>query len=243
MQAIRSFIFYLFLAVTIVFLTLGVLFTMPFGSVRQRYEWVCRPWARCVLKGLAWICGLKYQNVGMSNMPTDGQPVVVLAKHQSGWDPFWLGSFLVNPPCFIYKKSLHWIPLLGWALWSMKWLPIDRSDGKGAYASFLKRGPTLLKHGWWITLFPESTRVPPGQRVKYKTGGARFACSQGIPILPIAHNAGVFWPKNSISKYAGTIEVRVGPLIQTKGRDPQEVTREVEAWIEAQQAQMPMKHD
>ena len=102
----------------------------------------------------------------------------------------------------------------------------------------MHRGPEFLRRGWWITLFPEGTRVPPGERVRYKTGGARFACSTGTPILPIAHNAGLFWPKNSIAKKAGTITVEVGPIIETAGREPHEVTLEVEAWIERTTARL-----
>ena len=89
-----------------------------------------------------------------------------------------------------------------------------------------------LREGFWISLFPEGTRVPPGERVRYKTGGARFACQSGTPIVPVCHNAGHCWPKNSIAKHPGTITVSVGPVIETKGRDPHEVTAEVEKWIE-----------
>ena len=169
---------------------------------------------------------------GMENMPSASTPAVVLVKHQSAWDPFWLGAYLPAPACFIYKRSINWIPLLGWVVWSMDFLAIDRSKGRSAYEAFLKMGPRKLAEGWWITLFPEGTRVPPGERVRYKTGGARFACQTGTPVVPICHNAGHCWPKNSISKRPGTITVSVGTLIETKGREPHEVTAEVEAWIE-----------
>ena len=160
-------------------------------------------------------------------------PVVVLAKHQSAWDPFWLGAYLKHPPCFIYKKSLHWLPFLGWALASMNMMAIDRSKGRQAFEQFMRRGPEFEKRGWWVTLFPEGTRVPPEEHVRWKTGGARFACAMGLPILPVAHNAGRYWPKNSVAKIPGTVQVVVGPLIETKGRDPYDVTAQVEAWIEA----------
>ncbi len=238
MNTLRGWLFYFALAVTIIFLAIALLVTKPFMPLRSRYEAVCRPWAKLAMLLLQWICGIRVRNVGMENMPADGRPLVVLAKHQSAWDPFWLGVHLINPPCFLYKRSLNKIPVFGWALWSMEMLAIDRSQGRSAFENFMHRGPEFLKRGWWITLFPEGTRVPPGEHVRYKTGGARFACATGTPILPIAHNAGLFWPKNSIAKRPGVITVEVGPIIGTAGRDPHEVTLEVEAWIESATARL-----
>ncbi len=232
MASVRGFLFYCYLALSLVALAFGVLVTHPFASTRWRYEAFCRPWAKLCLKMLEWICGVKYVMKGMDRMPGADQQVVVLAKHQSAWDPFWLGAHLTNPACFLYKKSLNWVPGLGWALWSLDMLSIDRGQGRSSFESFLRKGPKKLAQGFWICLFPEGTRVPPGESVRYKTGGARFACQTGTPILPICHNAGTCWPKNSIAKRAGTITVSIGPLIQTAGRDPHEVTREVETWIE-----------
>lgn len=231
LHILRGLVFYVCLAVTIVGLTVGLLATWPFLSYERRYELICRPWSKLVLRLLELICGVRSRASGLENMP-DG-PCVVLVKHQSAWDPFWLGAWLKRPPCFIYKKSLHWIPLLGWALASMRMMAIDRSKGRQAFEQFMARGPELERRGWWVTLFPEGTRVPPGEHVRWKTGGARFACATGLPVLPVAHNAGLCWPKNSVAKVPGMIDVVVGPLIETKGRDPHEVTAEVEAWIEA----------
>lgn len=234
---LRGWIFYFFLAISIIVLTVLLLCSWPFMSYERRYEAVCRPWAKCVLKLLDVICGVRWRAKGMENMPDI--PCVVLVKHQSAWDPFWLGAFLKHPPCFIYKKSLHWIPCLGWALASMNMMAIDRSKGRQAFEQFMRRGPEFEKRGWWVTLFPEGTRVPMGEHVRWKTGGARFSCSAGLPILPIAHNAAICWPKNSVGKCPGVIDVEIGPLIETKGRDPHTVTAEVEAWIEGRVNAMP----
>ncbi len=240
-QTLRGWIFYILLALSIIILTIALLATRPFLSLTTRYEAICRPWARFCLKLLEATCGVRLENEGMERMPPAGKPVVVLSKHQSAWDPFWLGAYLREPVCFLYKRSLNWIPFLGWAIWSMDMLAVDRSHGRSAFENFMKRGPEVLKRGGWIALFPEGTRVPPGEHVRYKTGGARFACSAGVPILPIAHNAGHAWPKNSIGKRPALIRVSVGPLIETAGRDPGEVTREVEAWIEAEVARLDAK--
>ena len=234
---IRSLAFYVSLAASLIVMTVVLIATMPFADIEWRYNSVCRRWARYILWSLKFFCGVTLRNEGMENMPKD-EPVVVLCKHQSAWDPFWLGAYLERPACFLYKRSLHLIPFLGWALWSMDMLAVDRQNGRSAFEDFMQKGPKFIKKGWWICLFPEGTRVPIGHRVKYKTGGARFACSQSIPVLPIAHNAGVVWPKNSFIKYPGEVIVRVGPVIETAGRDPRDVTEDASEWIEAQVEQM-----
>ena len=232
MSTFRGILFYCYLAVSLIFLAAGVLITMPFSSAIWRYNMFCRPWGRVSIYVLELLCGVHHRVIGQENMPSADQSVVVLSKHQSAWDSFWLGGYLTNPACFLYKKSLNWIPGLGWALWGMDMLSADRKKGRSSFESFMEKGPKKLAQGFWICLFPEGTRVPPGEHVKYKTGGARFACATGTPILPICHNAGHCWPKDSIAKIPGTITVSIGPLIQTVGRDPHEVTREVEEWIE-----------
>ncbi len=241
-DTIRGWIFYLLLAVSIIGLAIALIAAKPFLSLKTRYERICRPWAKLALKLLEIICGVRSEAAGLENMPED-RPAVVLCKHQSAWDPFWLGAYLKRPACFLYKRSLNRIPVFGWALWSMEMLAIDRSNGRSAFENFMRRGPEFLERGWWICLFPEGTRVPPGEHVRYKTGGARFACATGTPILPIAHNAGHCWPKNSVAKHPGVIRVSVGPLIETKGRDPKDVSAEVEAWIEAEVARLDAEHE
>lgn len=231
-HTLRGWLFYICLSLSIIVLAVCVLCTTPFLSVFERYERFCRPWAKFSLKLLEVLCGVRLQMKDLENMPAADVPVVVLAKHQSAWDPFWLGAYLSAPACFLYKRSINWIPVLGWVVCVMDMLAIDRSRGRSAFESFLSKGPKKLKEGWWICLFPEGTRVPPGEHVRYKTGGARFACQTGTPILPICHNAGHCWPKNSIAKIPGTITVSVGPLIETTGREPHEVSAEVEKWIE-----------
>lgn len=231
MPYLRGFIFYIILAFSVILLSVVVLLTTCFTDYTWRYEKLCRPWARFILDTLRVICGIKIQVIGQENMPTNGDPMVVLAKHQSAWDPFWLGAFLAKPACFLYKKSLHWIPFIGWVIWSMQMLAIDRSQGRSAFRNFMEKGPVFLQRGWWICLFPEGTRVPPGQRVRLKTGGARFACAHGVDILPITHNAGYCWPKNSLAKYPGTIRVVIGQPITTEGKNPTEISEQLEEWF------------
>lgn len=230
-NTVRGFIFYIVFALLLVPLFFGTLLSIPFTSADWRYEHVCRRWVRSVTKSLKWICGVTVKNEGMENMPDRYTPVVVMSRHESAWDPFWLGEYLPAPVCFLYKRSLHWIPLFGIVLWSMQMIPVDRARGGGAFQAFIKKGPTIFNRGWWMALFPEATRVAPGQTIKFKTGGARFATQFQTPVLPIAHTAGDCWPKNSIGKRPGVIRVSVGPLIPTEGKTAKQVSDEAESWI------------
>lgn len=231
MDTIRGLCFYLVLAVTVVLLSLVALLASPFTDETWRYEKLCRPWAKFILATLRICCGVRLKVEGWENMPAADVPHVVLAKHQSAWDPFWLGAFLPARASFLYKKSLHWIPVVGWLIWSMNMLAIDRSQGRSAFQNFMEKGPEYLKRGWWICLFPEGTRVPPGVSAPLKTGGARFAVAHGVPILPIMHNAGRCWPKNSIAKHSGTITVVIGKPIDTRGREPHELSEAIRTWF------------
>ena len=138
MSTLRGFVFYLALAATIIVLTVLLLATKPFLSLDRRYESICRPWAETVLWLLRVICGIRLETQGMENMPAEGG-FVVLSKHQSAMDPFLLTAVLKRPACYLYKKSLHWIPCLGWAIWSMDMLAIDRAKGRSAFQSFIKK--------------------------------------------------------------------------------------------------------
>ena len=231
MRTVRSLLFYIILALTIIPLSLLLILSVPFTRPEFRYDCM-RAWGRFMLGSLELCCGVKQRVIGMENCP-DG-PAVIMCKHQSAWECFWLGSYLPRRGAFIYKKSLNLIPFFGWALKSVGMLAIDRSHGKAAFQSFMERGPKFLQQGWWILIFPEGTRVPPGQHIRYKSGGVRFAVADGTPILPIALDSGLCWPKDSFAKFPGTVTVSIGRPIPTAGRPLREVCEEVESWIESE---------
>lgn len=238
-NTVRGFIFYIVLAITVIPVCFIVLILTPFTRAETRYG-VMRAWGRFVITALRVICGVRVQVKGMENCPKG--PVVVLSKHQSAWETFWLGAYLPYPGAYVYKESLNRIPFFGWALWSFGLLSIDRSNGRSAFRSLVTKGPAFLKRGWWIILFPEGTRVPPGEHVKFKTGGARLAAATGAPILPVALNSGVCWPKNSIAKIPGTITVSIGKPIPTEGRDLKAVEAEVADWITTESDALLLPH-
>lgn len=186
MNLLRGWLFYIVLSFSILVLAVCVLCTTPFASVKWRYEAICRPWAKFVLALLRVICGIRLEMKGMENLPPADTQAVVLMKHQSAWDPFWLGAYLPAPACFIYKRSINWIPVLGWVVCAMDMLAIDRSKGRSAFEAFMKKGPVKLREGFWISLFPEGTRVPPGERVRYKTAAPASHARAGRPSCPSA---------------------------------------------------------
>jgi 1-acyl-sn-glycerol-3-phosphate acyltransferase len=177
------------------------------------------------------ICGIRYQVKGYDNLPE--QPAILLSKHQSAWETIFIESAFPSQ-CWIVKKELLWLPFVGWGLLAIRAIAIDRSSGSSAREQIVEQGAERLKEGHWVTIFPEGTRVAPGKTGRYGIGGSLLATRTGTPILPIAHNAGEYWPRYAFRKRAGTVKVVIGPLIQTAGRDILSVNNEVQAWIEAE---------
>ena len=130
------------------------------------------------------------------------------------------------------KRELLWLPFVGWGLMAIRCIAIDRSSGKTAREQIIEQGARRLKEGMWISIFPEGTRVAPGRRGRYGIGGALLATRTGAPILPMAHNAGEYWPRYAFRKRPGVVRVVLGPLIRTEGRDAVSVNNEMESWIE-----------
>ncbi|MDH4174765.1 MAG: 1-acyl-sn-glycerol-3-phosphate acyltransferase, partial [Betaproteobacteria bacterium] len=133
------------------------------------------------------------------------------------------------------KKELLWIPFFGWGLALMSPIAIDRANGRAALRDIARRGKERLTQGFWVVIFPEGTRVRVGEKRDYQQGGAWLAAQCGVPVVPVAHNAGRLWPRNAFLKRAGNVTVRIGPAIPTTGRDAKQISAEAEAWIEGQQ--------
>jgi 1-acyl-sn-glycerol-3-phosphate acyltransferase len=139
------------------------------------------------------------------------------------------------PQVHVLKRELLWIPFFGWGLALMSPIAIDRSRGVKALRAIARRGRERLEQGFWVVVFPEGTRVRPGERRPYQLGGAWLAAAAGAPVVPVAHNAGLVWPRNAFLKRSGTVIVRIGPVIDATGRDPKALNDMAEAWIEEQQ--------
>jgi 1-acyl-sn-glycerol-3-phosphate acyltransferase len=227
MLVIRSLIFLLLqLLLTPVFSTLAI-FTFPFSPL-TRYRLISS-YARTMLWLLRVVCGIRHQVRGMENIPSE--PCVVLCKHQSAWETLAL-QVIFPPQAWVLKRELLWLPFFGWGLAMTSPIAINRSDGKGAVKQLLKQGKERLAQGFFVVIFPEGTRIPFGQRGKYKIGGALLAASASVPVVPVAHNAGRLWGRNSFIKRPGLVTMSIGATIDSAGLKAEEINVRTEAWIE-----------
>ncbi len=224
---------------SLLYLLLAILITAPFGllvtlsivfPMKFRF-WLIGLWRSAFLAMCKVVLGLDYQVIGRENIPST--PAVILSKHQSAWETVSLQA-IFPPLVFVLKKSLLMIPFLGWAFAAVKMISIDRSAGKDALRQVVDQGRERLKAGYWVVIFPEGTRIAPGESRRFKTGGAHLAVSTGALAVPVAHNAGEFWAKNAFVKKPGRITVSIGPAINTNGKTAAEVTALAEQWIEAE---------
>jgi 1-acyl-sn-glycerol-3-phosphate acyltransferase len=189
-------------------------------------------WSRLVVWLARVLLGIRWRVEGLEHLPT--RPAVILSKHQSAWET--MAFQLIFPPqVHVLKRELLWIPFFGWGLALMSPIAIDRSRGVAALRAIARRGRERLEQGFWVVVFPEGTRVRPGERRPYQLGGAWLAAAAGAPVVPVAHNAGLVWPRNAFLKRPGTITVRIGPSIDAANRDPKTLNDMAEAWIEEQQ--------
>ncbi len=189
-------------------------------------------WSRLVIFLAKTILGIRCKVEGRENLPA--RPAVILSKHQSAWETLAFQE-IFPPQVHVLKRELLWIPFFGWGLALMSPIAIDRTRGVAALRSIARRGRERLAQGFWVVVFPEGTRVAPGERRAYQLGGAWLAVASGAPIVPVAHNAGRVWPRNAFLKRPGTVTVRIGPPIESRDRDPKMLNALAETWIEEQQ--------
>ena len=224
---LRSLLFWIgFLINVIVFgLLIVVLFFTP-SSFRLK---IARLWSYTNNFLLKVFCGIDFKVEGKENLNLE--TAIILCKHQSTWETLALHSFTPYVR-WVFKRELMRIPIFGWALALTDPIAINRGAGRVAIKQLIKEGTKKLNAGKWMVLFPEGTRTQPGKTRKFKIGGALLAEKSGYPVIPIAHNAGEFWPKHSFIKWPGTISVVIGPVIESKGRSAEEINADVFNWIE-----------
>jgi 1-acyl-sn-glycerol-3-phosphate acyltransferase len=189
-------------------------------------------WSRLMLRLARVLCGIRWRIEGRRHLPDE--PAVILSQHQSAWETLAFQE-IFPPQVHVLKRELLWLPFFGWGLALMSPIAIDRARGVAAMRELARKGRERLAQGFWVVIFPEGTRVPVGQKRAYQQGGAWLAVNCGVPVVPVAHNAGKLWPRNAFLKHAGTVTVRIGPRIDTAGRQPKDVIAQVKSWVEAQQ--------
>jgi 1-acyl-sn-glycerol-3-phosphate acyltransferase len=192
-------------------------------------------WNRLNVLGLRWICGVRWEVQGRENIPDT--PCIVLSKHQSTWETYFL-PLVFYPSVYVAKKSLLWIPIFGWALYVLKFIMIDRKSGRSAMQQMCEQAADRLSLGRWIIVFPEGTRRPVGAEPNYRIGGAMIAQSVPADVLPVALNAGEFWPRLGFIKWPGVITVSIGPVISSEGKTAAQILAETQDWIEGKMAEI-----
>lgn len=204
-----------------------LLFPFPY---RYRFRMITT-WGGIVVWWLKVTCGVDYRVTGLENIPPG--PLVIYAKHQSTWETLFLLR-LFRPQTWVLKRELLWLPVFGWAIALLRPIAIDRASGRAALRQVLRQGAERLRDGIHIVVYPEGTRVPPGKRGRYGIGGALLAHHTRTPLLPVAHNAGSYWPRQGFLKRPGTIDVVIGPPILPDSGDAEDLRAAGEAWIEDQ---------
>ena len=228
MQWLRSFLYTAVLFVDTFLFAVLVMLAAPFGLAAGHAS--ARAWARTNLWLLRVLCGLDYVVEGLENIPREGAHISYW-KHSSTWET--MAQTLIFPPqSWVLKREILWIPLIGWGTACMRPIAIDRAAGHRAVNQVVEQGKRRLAQGLWILLFPEGTRVLPGQTRKYGLSGALLGSQTGARLVPVAHNAGDYWQRRGLLKKPGTIRVVIGPAIETLGRDPRELNRQAQEWIE-----------
>ena len=226
---LRSSLFFLGQVFTAPIFTLIAFLALPLSPVTRNH--LISGWARSMIWWLRITCNITHKISGLDNLPNT--PSIILSKHQSAWETLAFQAIFPTQ-CYVMKRNLLWIPIFGWGLALSSPIAIDRSAGREALKKLVEKGKHRLKSGLWIVIFPEGTRKIPGERGKYHIGGAWLATHTNTPIVPVAHNAGEFWGKNSFIKKPGVIQLHIGQVIETAGLKTDVVNNQVENWIEAE---------
>jgi 1-acyl-sn-glycerol-3-phosphate acyltransferase len=232
---LRALLFYAGYSLSLIPWAILCLLLAPLLPLRGRY-WLCLRWNYFALWWLRITCGVRHHIIGAENIPKE--PVVLLSNHQSPWETLFLVLYFI-PLCPILKIELLRIPFFGWALRLVKPVAIDRSKRREARLTLLTQGRARLAEGLSVLAFPEGTRADPsGEPRKLYSGGAELAVAAGAKVLPVAHDAGFFWPAHQMVKKPGVITVHIGEAIDAAGRDPRELTEEVGTWFRARLHEM-----
>ena len=200
---------------------------------------MCVGWLDVAVKGGHWILGIRNRVTGFENLPLGQKdPAVLLVKHQSTWEAFCMPPLMPRPLAYVFKRELLSVPFFGWAMARLDMIHIDRGRRIESFAKVVQQGRRLLGQGVWVIMFPEGTRIPRGEKGKYRSSGTRLAIECGAPVIPIAVTSAKCWPRKAFVKRPGFVDISIGPAIPSVGRKPDELMREVEAWIEAEMVRL-----
>lgn len=151
-----------------------------------------------------WLLGIDYRVLGREHLPAG--PMIVAAKHQSAWETMKL-NLLLDDPAIVLKHELMRIPIWGWYAAKAEMIPVDRGAGSRAVSGMLAAARRAAADGRPIVIFPQGTRTAPGTRRPYRIGVGALYQELGLPIVPMALNSGLYWPRRRFLKRPGTITV------------------------------------
>jgi len=230
---LRSLAFWIVFPVSLVVFAILLMLAFPF-PISTRWA-LLQHWVHFILWWLKVTCRLTHEVQGTEHLPAEA--AIVFAKHQSTWETIALQQILPLQ-VWVAKRELMWIPFFGWGLALMKCIHIKRGSGKAAVKQLVTQGKARMNEGIWVVIFPEGTRIPAGKKGRYRIGGAVLAEQTGRAIVPVAHNAGEYWPRRSFIKRPGVIQVRIGAPISPNGKSAQEILNEASGWIEDRMAEI-----
>lgn len=234
MRFLLSLLHFVFLVVTVIPWATASILTRLVSNADTAYK-VASSWLALATHSAHWILGIQPRISGMENLPNGKtSPAIILVKHQSVWETFAMVAFMPHPLAYVFKRELLYIPFFGWTMACLDMIHIDRSQRAQAFNKVVEQGKRLLARGTWVIMFPEGTRIPRGKVGHYKTGGTRLAVATGAPVIPVAVTSGRCWPRKAFVKHAGTVDISIGKPIPSEGRDPDELMREVQDWIESE---------
>ena len=223
---IKSLLFYLIFFTTLIFVSIVIILASFVLSI-AKCQMIASFWIINILKVLKHICGIGWVVDGINNMPD--KPFVIMANHQGPWESLFLQT-LIQPTSSIIKKEILFIPFFGWAISRLKPIPIDRKEKYSSMKRVISIGSKRIKDGYAVLIFPEGTRRNAEDGIgKFGNSGAVLAVNEGVPVVPICHNSGVYWKNQSLKKVAGKISIVIGEPIT--GTDAKEITRQARLWI------------
>ena len=221
------------------FIAFGFVSILVYATFALLVFWAPRPFLWSIVvsycKLALWagdvICGMKMVVEGKENLPDE--PSVIMIKHTSTLETYGHVPFFPRT-AWVLKREITWMPIFGWVIGLVfQPIAIKRSDGRTAVMQVIEQGKERLANGLWVTVYPEGTRMPPGETRKYGISGAALAREAGAPIVPVAHNAGDLWRRREFTKRPGIVRFCIGPPISAEGRPPKETNLLVQEWIES----------
>jgi 1-acyl-sn-glycerol-3-phosphate acyltransferase len=226
MTVFRSILFNVFLFGSLTIFLFGAVLLLPLPE--RVMERAVTGWTYVARWGLKLIVGLDHEVRGQDNLP-DG-PAILASKHQSAWDTMAF-LWLFPRPVYVVKKELLSIPLWGWCAARCGHIPVDRAGGAGTLKQMVRSSRAALEKGRHVVIFPEGTRVAPGEKRPFHPGIAALYAQAAVPVVPVALNSGIFWGRRSFHKRSGRIVLEFLPAIPP-GLDRKAFLRELENRLE-----------